>query len=96
MVGTCKENKFPSTSAEKPLNPDIADDTTIGGQHIPKGTQIYYYSGAVHHTKSIFEDPHLFRPERFLDDQGVFRPDERVLYFGSGKRRWETVNADID
>ena len=30
---------------EKILNPDPTDDTIIGGQHVPKGTQIYNYSG---------------------------------------------------
>ena len=65
-----------------------SDSTTIGGLFIPKDTQVYYYSGAVHHTESIFENHDLFRPERFLDEGGHFRPDERVIYFGSGKRRF--------
>ena len=66
-----------------------AADTIIGGQPIPKGTQIYYYSGTVHHTESIFKNHSQFQPERFLDDEGVFSPDQRVLYFGTGKRRYE-------
>ena len=65
-----------------------SDSTTIGNHFIPKDTQVYYYSGAVHHTESIFENHDLFRPERFLDEGGHFRPDERVIYFGSGKRRF--------
>ena len=64
-----------------------SDSTTISGHFIPKDTQVYYYSGAVHHTESIFENHSRFRPERFLDERGHFRPDERVIYFGSGKRR---------
>ena len=65
-----------------------SESATIGGHHIPKDTQVYYYSGAVHHTEALFENHALFRPERFLDERGHFRPDERVLYFGSGKRRF--------
>ena len=34
---------------------------------------------AVHHTKSIFEDPHLFRPERFLDDQETNSEEKNCL-----------------
>ena len=32
-----------------------SDSATIGGLLIPKDTQVYYYSGAVHHTESIFQ-----------------------------------------
>jgi hypothetical protein len=58
---------------------------------IPQSTfifKIYYYSGAVHHTESLFPNHSIFRPERFLE-KGKFVPDEHVLYFGSGKRRKE-------
>ena len=65
-----------------------SESATIGGLYIPKDTQVYYYSGAVHHTEALFENHALFRPERFLDERGHFCPDERVLYFGSGKRRF--------
>ncbi len=42
----------------------------------------------MHHTESLFPDHEVFRPERFLDaTTGRFRNDERVIYFGSGKRR---------
>ena len=69
-------------------NPDHAADTIVGGYHIPKDTQIYYYSGAVHHTESNFKNHSLFHPERFLNEEGIFCNDEKVLYFGSGKRRY--------
>ena len=62
-------------------------DTTVGGHFIPQGTQIYYYAGAVHHTEANFKDHNKFWPERFLDERGAFCPSEKVLYFGSGKRR---------
>ena len=49
--------------------------------------QIYYYSGGVHHTEALFPDHATFRPERFLSATGRFVLDERVIYFGTGKRR---------
>ena len=36
---------------------------------------------------AFYEEPSSFRPERFLDARGEFAPDERVIYFGTGKRR---------
>ena len=33
-----------------------------------------------------FDKPEEFRPERFLDDEGNFQPNERVIPFSTGKR----------
>jgi len=62
-------------------------DTKVGGYFIPKGTQVYYFSGAVFYNPDFFKDPATFRPERFIDAKGEFVSDERVIYFGTGKRR---------
>ena len=32
-----------------------------------------------------FPDPTVFKPERFLNEDGAFAPDERVVPFGVGK-----------
>jgi cytochrome P450 len=49
--------------------------------------QIYYFSGAVYHNPHFFSNPDEFLPERFPDSSGQFVPDERIVYFDSGKRR---------
>ncbi len=41
----------------------------------------------MYHNPEYFKDPTTFRPERFLDADGKFNLDERVIYFGTGKRR---------
>jgi len=65
----------------------LTADTTVGGYSIPKGTQVYYFSSSVLHNPEFFKEPSLFRPERFIDAKGEFMPDEKVIYFGTGKRR---------
>ena len=49
--------------------------------------KVYYFSGAVFYNPDFFKDPATFRPERFIDAKGEFVSDERVIYFGTGKRR---------
>ena len=49
--------------------------------------KVYYFSGAVFYNQDFFKDPGTFRPERFIDASGEFVSDERVIYFGTGKRR---------
>ena len=39
------------------------------------------------HDTKFFEDPASFKPQRFINAKGEFVPDERVIYFGTGKRR---------
>jgi len=62
-------------------------DTKVGDFFIPKGTQVYYFVSSVLHDPAFFKDPKQFKPERFINDKGEFVPDEKVIYFGTGKRR---------
>ena len=49
--------------------------------------QVFYSVVSVLHDPKYFEDPSTFKPERFINNQGEFVPDEKVIYFGTGKRR---------
>lgn len=60
--------------------------TEIGGYSLPKGTIILPNLYQVHHDKKYWGDPENFRPERFLNPDGTFRKDERVIPFSIGKR----------
>ena len=33
-----------------------------------------------------FPNPHMFNPDRFIDQNGIFKHNERVVPFGIGKR----------
>jgi len=60
--------------------------TRIGGYDLPKGTIIMPNIYQVHHDEKYWGDPENFRPERFLNPDGTYRKDERVIPFSIGKR----------
>uniref|UniRef100_A0A3B4GJT2 Cytochrome P450 2J2-like n=1 Tax=Pundamilia nyererei TaxID=303518 RepID=A0A3B4GJT2_9CICH len=61
-------------------------DTTIDKYTIPKGTIILASLDSVLHDESMWETPHSFNPEHFLDQDGKFRKREAFLPFSAGKR----------
>ena len=61
-------------------------DVPVGKHVIPKDTIVF---GSLYHIMNDpehFKNPHVFKPERFIDGEGKFVPDERVAPFGVGKR----------
>uniref|UniRef100_I3J332 Cytochrome P450 2J2 n=1 Tax=Oreochromis niloticus TaxID=8128 RepID=I3J332_ORENI len=61
-------------------------DTTIDKYTIPKGTIILASLDSVLHDESMWETPHSFNPEHFLDQDGKFRKRDAFLPFSAGKR----------
>lgn len=61
--------------------------TTLNGYTIPKGTQVIPLIHAVHMSPSLWKDPEVFNPERFLSADGtkVVKP-EYFIPFGVGRR----------
>ncbi len=53
---------------------------------IPKNAAIITSLYHVMYDPDHFKNPNEFRPERFLDQDGKFVPDPRVIPFGIGKR----------
>jgi cytochrome P450 len=60
------------------------DEIQLGGYLIPKGTLVVAGFTATHHSKEIWGDPLVFRPERFLEDS---IPPYSLTPFGGGVRR---------
>ena len=63
-------------------------DTTLRGYSIPKGTTVLMNLWSLHHDPEIWDEPEVFRPERFLDEEGNFVPPkvDRFLPFSAGRR----------
>ena len=63
----------------------------LGGATLPKGTSILPNVWSLHHDDKFWGDPWQFRPERFLDDQGMVLPADHgnrkhLMPFGAGCR----------
>ena len=66
-------------------------DTTLDGYTIPKGTNIFINSWKIHHDPEFWEDPFVYKPERFLTDDGQLLPSDhpkmqQIILFGGGPR----------
>ncbi|XP_069006178.1 cytochrome P450 2J4-like [Embiotoca jacksoni] len=61
-------------------------DTTLDKYTIPKGTMIMPTLDSVLHDELMWETPHSFNPQHFLDQDGKFRKREAFLPFSAGKR----------
>lgn len=61
------------------------------GYKVPKDTEISVGLWNLHHDESIFPDPYIYKPERFLDENGYVVPpghsNRKALFpFGAGRR----------
>lgn len=66
-----------------------ASDTEAGGRKIPKGTGVLYNIYGLNHDATLWKDPDVFRPERFLDPAEKRLSQDhlpQVVTFGLGAR----------
>ncbi|KAL3067587.1 hypothetical protein OYC64_017335 [Pagothenia borchgrevinki] len=61
-------------------------ETTLDKYTFPKGTMVLPTLISVLRDESIWETPHTFNPQHFLDQDGTFRKREAFLPFSAGKR----------
>jgi methyl farnesoate epoxidase / farnesoate epoxidase len=59
--------------------------TTLAGHFIPKNTLAIASLYSLHLDQKYWGDPFAFRPERFLDNNGVLMQHEYFMPFGAGK-----------
>ncbi|XP_003439927.1 cytochrome P450 2J6 [Oreochromis niloticus] len=61
-------------------------DTTLNNYAVPKGTIIITLLHSVLCDESMWETPHTFNPQHFLDQDGKFKKREAFMPFAAGKR----------
>ncbi|ESO98348.1 hypothetical protein LOTGIDRAFT_231412 [Lottia gigantea] len=62
-------------------------DITIGGYDIPKGSTLFTNFWALQMDPEVWGDPEVFRPERFLDEDGKLAPKNASwMPFSAGRR----------
>ncbi|KAL3498471.1 hypothetical protein ACH5RR_041203 [Cinchona calisaya] len=75
-----------------PFNlPHVAmSNTIVGGYFIPKGSQILLGRRGLGRNPKVWEDPLVFKPERFFNDKSckieLMEPELRLITLSSGKR----------
>ena len=63
-------------------------NTECNGHKIPAGTQVWYNVWSLHFNENEWKEPYCFKPERFLDREGILMrtTDQSFLPFGTGRR----------
>ena len=62
------------------------EEIKIGQYTIPKGTTVISCLYNANHDEKYFKNPDVFDPSRFIDENGKFVHNEKVIPFGLGKR----------
>ena len=62
----------------------VLEDVEFRGYTIPKGTTVMTNLYAVHRDERIWDDPDVFRPSRFLDEEGKVLRREELIPFSAG------------
>src|SRR6202022_331217 len=58
----------------------------IGGYRVRAGTTVFLSQWVMHHDPRYFEDPEVFRPDRWADDLARRLPKYAYFPFGGGPR----------
>lgn len=65
----------------------VLQETVLDGYVLPKNTTVLMGLETVNMDAEFWGDPHVFRPERFLDADNKIVNTERLVAFGQGRRR---------
>lgn len=83
----CLQNIVSETLRLYPVAPTLlphvaSEDCMVAGYDVPRGTVLLVNVWAMHRDPSIWENPEMFKPERFENE----KEKQKVLSFGIGRR----------
>lgn len=61
-----------------------SEDCTIGGYDVQRGTLVLVNAYAIHRDPTVWDDPEVFKPERF--EKEVIKEGPKLMPFGLGRR----------
>ena len=78
----------------------LAEDTELRGYHLPKDSIVLINIHSVHHEASVWGDPEVFRPERFVGEDGRVNRHGNFVPYSMGRyccsfRVCESVRACV-
>nr|AKO60176.1 1,2-dehydroreticuline synthase [Papaver rhoeas]AKO60182.1 1,2-dehydroreticuline synthase [Papaver rhoeas] len=77
-----------------------SEDCVVGGFHVSAGTRLWVNVWKVQRDPEVWDDPSVFRPERFLSNEqkmvDVRGQDYELLPFGAGRRICPGVSFSLD
>lgn len=62
----------------------VLRDTTLGGYTISKDTTVLLNAFSNNMDPTLYSNPTLFEPERFIKDK-LYQPDKNLILFGKGQ-----------
>ncbi|XP_015900481.3 cytochrome P450 81Q32 [Ziziphus jujuba] len=65
---------------------ESSEESTVGGFRIPRGTTLLVNIWAIQNDPTIWVDPTSFKPERYIEAEGMRNDKLRLMPFGSGRR----------
>ncbi|TFK53779.1 cytochrome P450 [Heliocybe sulcata] len=63
-----------------------SEDDVYEGYFIPKGATVVQNTWAIHHDEQLYDEPSMFKPERFLERDGSLSDRYPMTLFGMGRR----------
>lgn len=65
----------------------LVQDDVYNGYSLPKGALVIPNVWGMLHDPAVYTEPHTFRPERFIAQEGKpAEPNPRLCFFGFGRR----------
>lgn len=63
----------------------VLSDTTLDGYKILKNTTVLINIYSNNMDPENFPDPTSFKPERYINENGTYQPQESIILFGKGQ-----------